>query len=242
MKMMARLPRLNIPNIPQHVIQRGNNRQVCFFAEQDYTVYLDKLGHYASKLAVRIHAFTLMTNHVHILMTPSTGNGVSKLMQSLGRYYVMYINKTHNRSGTLWEGRYKSTLVDSEHYFLTVSRYIELNPVRANMVQHPAEYPWTSYHHNALDKNIQLITTPPCYNALGKSLREQKEAYKSLFEQDIPDLTIEEIRAATNKAWVLGEDRFKQQIEQTTGRRVSPMPQGGDRKSNSFREKGNQRH
>jgi putative transposase len=110
------------------------------------------------------------------------------------------------------------------------------------MIQHPAEYPWTSYHHNALDKNIQLITTPPCYNALGKSLREQKEAYKSLFEQDIPDLTIEEIRAATNKAWVLGEDRFKQQIEQTTGRRVSPMPQGGDRKSNSFREKGNQRH
>jgi putative transposase len=94
MKMMARLPRLNIPNIPQHVIQRGNSRQFCFFAEQDYTVYLDKLEHYASKLAVRIHALTLMTNHVHILMTPSTGNGVSKLMQSLGRYYVMYINKT----------------------------------------------------------------------------------------------------------------------------------------------------
>ena len=204
--MMARLPRLNIPNIPQHVIQRGNNRQVCFFAQQDYSVYLDKLGHYANKFSVSVHAFTLMTNHVHILMTPTTEKGVSNLMQSLGRCYVMYINKTHNRSGTLWEGRYKSTLVDSEHYFLTVSRYIELNPVRANMVKHPAEYPWTSYHHNALDKNIQLITSHPCYDALGNGLRQRKDAYKGLFEQHIPDLTIEEIRTATNKAWVLGED------------------------------------
>ncbi|MGO4894265.1 hypothetical protein [Flavobacterium sp. W21_SRS_FM6] len=109
------------------------------------------------------------------------------------------------------------------------------------MVNHPAEYPWTSYHHNALDKNIELITPHPCYMALGKSLKEQKKPYKSLFEHDISDLTIEEIRTATNKAWVLGEDRFKQQIEQITGRRASPLPQGGDRKSNSFREKGNQR-
>ena len=234
---MARLPRLNIPNIPQHVIQRGNNRQTCFFTEQDYVVYLDKLRLYADKLSVNVHAFTLMTNHVHILMTPSTEKGVSQLMQSLGRCYVMYINKTHKRSGTLWEGRYKSTLVDSEHYFLTVSRYIELNPVRANMVQHPAEYPWTSYHHNALDKHIQLITPHPCYDALGKGPEERKTAYKHLFAQQIPDLTIEEIRAATNKAWVLGEGGFKKQVEAASGRRVSPLPQGGDRKSATFHEK-----
>lgn len=143
---MARLPRLNLPNIPQHVVQRGNNRQVCFFSEQDYTLYLDKLKDYAKKCHVNEHAFVLMTNHVHLLMTPETEKGVSQLMQSLGRYYVMYINKTYQRTGTLWEGRYKSksTVVDSEKYFLLVSRYIELNPVRANMVEHPAEYPWSS--------------------------------------------------------------------------------------------------
>ena len=141
---MARLPRLNLPNIPQHVVQCGNNRQVCFFSEQDYTVYLDKLKDYAKKCHVNVHAFVLMTNHVHLLMTPETEKGASQLMHSLGRYYVMYINKTYQRTGTLWEGRYKSTLVDSEKYFLLVRRYIELNPVRANMVEHPAEYPWSS--------------------------------------------------------------------------------------------------
>ncbi len=140
---MPRLPRLNLPNIPQHVVQRGNNRQATFFYEQNYTVYLDKLKEYGKKFDVAIHAYVLMTNHVHLLMTPSTKTGISQLMQSLGRYYVRYINKTYNRSGTLWEGRYKSTLVSSEHYFLLVSRYIELNPVRADMVAHPAEYPWS---------------------------------------------------------------------------------------------------
>lgn len=231
---MARLPRLNLPHIPQHVIQRGNNRQACFFNEQDYSVYLDKLQHYANKYSVNIHAYTLMTNHVHILMTPLTETGVSQLMQSLGRCYVMYINKTYKRTGTLWEGRYKSTLVDSEYYFLTVSRYIELNPVRANMVQHPGEYPWTSYHCNALNKHIQLITPHLCYNALGEDINTRREAYRKLFEQYISVLTLEEIRTATNKAWVLGDDRFKQQIELATGRRTSPLLQGGDRKSKSF--------
>ena len=136
---MARLPRLNLPGIPQHVIQRGNNRHVCFYTEQDYTVYLSKLKEYSEKYQVAVHSYVLMTNHVHLLMTPEEGDGVSKLIQSLGRYYVRYVNKTHGRTGTLWEGRYKSTLVDSENYFLTVSRYIELNPVRADMVGHPGE-------------------------------------------------------------------------------------------------------
>ena len=232
---MARLPRLNIPNIPQHIIQRGNNRLACFFIDQDYAVYLDKLKDYANKYAVSIHAFVLMTNHVHLLMTPSTEKGVSQLMQSLGRCYVMYVNKTYQRTGTLWEGRYKSTLVDSEYYFLTVSRYIELNPVRANMVKHPAEYPWSSYHRNALDKEIQVITPHQCYEELGSSDTERKAVYQSLFEQHIPDLTLDEIRNATNKAWVLGENRFKQQIEKQTGRRAKPLPQGGDRKSLLFK-------
>ncbi|GAC19579.1 transposase [Paraglaciecola arctica] len=232
---MARLPRLNLAGIPQHVVQRGNNRQVSFFAEQDYAVYLDKLKDYAKKYQVNVHAFVLMTNHVHLLMTPETEKGVSQLMQSLGRYYVMYINKTYQRTGTLWEGRYKSTLVDSDNYFLLVSRYIELNPVRANMVEHPAEYPWSSYHGNALNKDVALLSPHHCYQSLGTNKEGRKQAYKYLFKHHIPELTLQEIRDATNKAWVLGENRFKQQIEQQTGRRAVPLARGGDRKSKSFK-------
>ena len=232
---MARLPRLNLAGIPQHVVQRGNNRQVSFFAEQDYAVYLDKLKDYAKKYQVNVHAFVLMTNHVHLLMTPETEKGVSQLMQSLGRYYVMYINKTYQRTGTLWEGRYKSTLVDSDNYFLLVSRYIELNPVRANMVEHPAQYPWSSYHGNALNKDVVLLSPHHSYQSLGINKEARKQAYKYLFTHHIPELTLQEIRDATNKAWVLGENRFKQQIEQQTGRRAVPLARGGDRKSKSFR-------
>jgi putative transposase len=233
---MARLPRLNLPDIPQHVVQRGNNRQVSFFCEKDYRVYLDKLKDYAKKYQVEVHAFVLMTNHVHLLMTPLTEKGISQLMQALGRYYVRYINTSHNRTGTLWEGRFRSTLVDSERYFLLLSRYIELNPVRAGMVEHPAEYSWSSYHHNALDKQIALLTPHPCYLALGNSLTKRKQAYQALFQQHIPDLSLTEIRDATNKSWVLGDNCFKQQIEEQTGRRASPMPRGGDRKSKAYKD------
>jgi putative transposase len=232
---MARLPRLNLPGIPQHVVQRGNNRQVSFFAEQDYTIYLDKLKEYGKKYKVAVHAYVLMTNHVHLLLTPETEKGVSQLMQALGRYYVMYVNKTYQRSGTLWEGRYKSTLVDSENYFLLVSRYIELNPVRAGMVNHPAEYPWSSYRGNALDFDIGLLTTHNCYEALGVNDDERQNAYRALFDYYIEDLALQEIRDATNKAWVLGENRFKQQIELQAGRRASPLRKGGDRKSKLYR-------
>jgi len=234
---MARLPRLNLPGIPQHVIQRGNNRHVCFYTEQDYTVYLSKLKEYSEKYHVAVHSYVLMTNHVHLLMTPEEGDGVSKLIQSLGRYYVRYVNKTHGRTGTLWEGRYKSTLVDSENYFLTVSRYIELNPVRADMVGHPGEYPWSSYQKNAMGKLIKLITPHFCYQSLGKNDEERQTAYKALFQQMIPDDTLKEIREATNKAWVLGEGRFIKQIEKQTARRGAPKPRGGDRKSKNFSKK-----
>ena len=237
---MPRLPRLNVPGIPQHVIQRGNNRHVTFFADQDYAVYLDRLKDYSKKYDVAVHAYVLMTNHVHLLMTPSEEKGVSQLMQSLGRYYVRYVNQTYGRSGTLWEGRYKSTLVDAENYFLSVSRYIELNPVRADMVKHAAEYPWSSYQANALGKPIELITPHACYRALGKIGSSRQEAYRGLFDAHLPDLTLKEIREATNKAWVLGDHRFKEQIERQTGRRSSPQPRGGDRKSKSYREKQHQ--
>ncbi|TWX72898.1 transposase [Colwellia sp. C1TZA3] len=233
---MARLPRLNLPNIPQHVVQRGNNRQLCFFAEQDYKIYFDKLNFYAQKFQVKVHAYVLMTNHVHLLLTPVTEKGVSQLMQSLGRYYVRYINHTYCRTGTLWEGRYKSTLVDSENYFLVVSRYIELNPVRANIVLVPSAYLWSSFHHNALGKTSRLITPHYCYQMLGVNSELRQQAYHALFHQHISPKNFIEIQQATNKAWVLGSKRFKAQIEQQTGRRASPLARGGDKKSFIYQE------
>ncbi|WP_198262624.1 transposase [sulfur-oxidizing endosymbiont of Gigantopelta aegis] len=232
---MARLPRFNLPNIPQHIIQRGNNRQACFFSEQDNTVYLDKLNEYSLQHEVAIHSYVLMTNHVHLLLTPSTPQGASLLMQSLGRYYVRYINQKYNRSGTLWEGRYRSTIVDDESYLLTVYRYIELNPVRAKMVINPAEYPWSSYRKNAMGKAIKLINPHSCYQGLGNNEKNRQESYQSLFKQIIPDFQLQEIRDATNKAWVLGSKKFKKQIEDQTGRCTSPSRHGGDRKSHEFK-------
>ena len=234
---MARLPRLNLPGIPQHVIQRGNNKQVSFFNDTDYAVYLDKLKLYSEKYSVTVHSYVLMTNHVHLLMTPETEQGVSQVMQALGRYYVRYINQTYGRTGTLWEGRYKSTLVDGDNYFLTVSRYIELNPVRAGMVAHPAEYPWSSYQYNALGKPIELITPHIIYQGLAKTEKTRQKRYSALFDKMIPDYTLEEIRDSINRAWVLGDERFKQQIEKQTGRRTSPLTRGGDRRSEEYRAK-----
>jgi putative transposase len=234
---MPRLPRLNLPGIPQHIIQRGNNKQVSFFSDKDYAVYLDKLQLYSEKYSVAVHSYVLMTNHVHLLMTPETEKGVSQLMQSLGRYYVRYINQTYDRTGTLWEGRYKSTLIDSDNYFLNVSRYIELNPVRAGMVGHPVEYPWSSYQYNALGKSIKLITPHFLYQGLAKTEKTRQKRYAALFDKIIPDNTLEEIRSSINRAWVLGDERFKRQIEKQTGRRASPLARGGDRKSDEYRAK-----
>ena len=154
---MTRLPRIALPSIPQHVIQRGNNRQPCFYADDDYHFYLECLGEAARKYHVSIHAYVLMTNHVHLLLTPAAMTGVSQVMQTLGRRYVRYINHTYRRSGTLWEGRYHASLVQADHYLLTCYRYIELNPVRAGMTDDPAGYRWSSYRCNALGQPDKLI-------------------------------------------------------------------------------------
>ena len=227
---MPRFPRLNLPNIPQHIIQRGNNRQPCFFVDQDFAVYLDKLREYAIEFKVAIHSYVLMTNHVHLLATPITGDGVSKMMQALGRYYVRYFNKCHGRSGTLWEGRFKTSLVDSNAYFLTVSRYIELNPVRAKMVSHPSEYTWSSYQFNGMQKPIKLITPHDLYIELGSTPELRAKQYQTLFELDIPDFKIQEIRTAANRSKVLGEEQFLRQIELQTGLSLFPKAWGGKRR------------
>lgn len=231
---MARLPRLYLPGCAQHVIHRGNNREACFYVEADYKAYLSFLKDAAAKYQVAIHAFVLMTKHVHLLVTPQSKQGVSRMMQAQGLKYVRYFNYTYRRTGTLWEGRYKSTVVDADNYLLTVYRYIELNPVRAKMVTHAAEYPWSSYQGNALGKPIQLLTPHALYNQLGKTDSERQIAYRGLFDGLMPEQELTAIRDATNKAWALGDGRFKAQIAANTGRRAEPLGRG-DRKSTAFR-------
>jgi len=232
---MARLPRFVLPGQPQHVIQRGNNRQAIFRAEDDYLFYLDKLLEAANKHQCDIHAYVLMTNHVHLLVTPHTNNGIGKMMQMIGRYYVQYFNRRYKRTGTLWEGRYRATLIDTERYLLTCMRYIELNPVRAkNMATHPSEYPWSSYHCNALGEQDTLVLPHREYKRLGKSKKIRLSGYRQLFRTHIPDTTLNEIREATNKAWVLGDDNFKKRVNKKLHRQVESNGHGGDRKSNAY--------
>ncbi|CAA0104398.1 Uncharacterised protein [BD1-7 clade bacterium] len=233
---MTLLPRPNLPGIPQHVVQRGNNRQVCFFADEDYAVYLDRLHHYAKEHDVSVHAFVLMTNHVHLLLTRSSPDGVSRLMQSLGRYYVRYINTTYQRSGTLWEGRYKLSLLESDRYLFAVYRYIEMNPVRALMVEKPDDYRWSSYHHNALGKPIALVTEHRLYLALASEPIQRQIAYRAMFDLVLVESDLGLIRSSINRGLILGDERFKQQIEAALQRRVQPGQHGGDRKSERFLE------
>jgi putative transposase len=218
------------------VIQRGNNREALFYAEGDYRFYLEKLAAAAEKHSCDIHAYVLMSNHVHLLVTPRAEESIGKMMQMVGRYYVQFFNDSYERTGTLWEGRYKATLIDSEQYLLTCMRYIELNPVRAEMVKHPAEYPWSSYRYNALGKEDPLVKPHGEYTRLGKTEQERHEAYRQLFRTRIPQMTLEAIREATNKAWALGSDRFKRKMEKKLARPLQSGGHGGDRKSEAYRK------
>ncbi len=228
---MPRHRRYPLPGIPQHVIQRGNNRQVTFFADEDYIRYLQDLKTASESGKCDIHAYVLMTNHVHLLMTPHRPDGISKTMQSLGRRYVTYINQTYQRSGTLWEGRYKAALIDSDRYLLTCQRYIELNPVRAeNMVDHLADYRWSSYRSNALGAVDEIITPPPQYNALGATAEARQAAYRNLFNAQIEPRSLALIRDSLNQCRVYGSDKFKDQIEFALSRRVRPGKAGRPKK------------
>ena len=232
---MARQPRFVLVGQPQHVIQRGNNRSVIFVADEDYRKYIEILTEACERFECDIHAYVLMTNHVHLLVTPYREDGISKVMQSLGRKYVQYFNYQYKRSGTLWEGRYKSTLLDTERYLLTCYRYIELNPVRACMVKHPSRYLWSSYGVNAKGKESDLVVPHELYMRLGITDEARQQAYRDLFKVHIGRDRLMEIREATNKAWVLGNDRFKQEIEAMTSRQTSPKARGGDRRSEEYR-------
>lgn len=223
---MARLPRYFVPGQPLHVIQRGNNREPIFVGDEDYRFYLECLKEAALRAGLTVHAYVLMTNHVHLLVTPESETSLSKTLQSIGRRYVQYFNYTYNRTGTLWEGRYKATLIDSEQYLLICMRYIELNPVRAGMVGHPGDYLWSSYLANAQGQDQSLITPHTLYRGLGRSTSERQGAYRQLFRAHVSKSDIEAIRDATNKAWVLGNDRFRGKIEALSGRRAAPLQRG----------------
>jgi putative transposase len=218
---MPRRARLSVPGIPWHIIQRGNNRSACFFADEDYLLYLHHLGELSAKFDCAIHAYVLMTNHVHLLLTPKEEDSAALLMKHLGQRYVQYINRNYRRSGTLWEGRYKSCLTQTEDYVLSCYRYIELNPVRAAMVKHPREYRWSSYRTNAEGKVNPLITPHDMYKRLGKEEAERRQAYRKLFDAHVEQRMIEEIRSATNGNYVLGSNRFQQEMELMLGRRVA---------------------
>jgi putative transposase len=223
---MPRLPRLIAPGQPHHVIQRGNNRQPIFADPGDYRAYLEWLEEASERFGLQVHAYVLMINHVHLLITPEHRESIGRSLQSVGRCYVQYFNYYSGRTGTLWEGRYRSTVIEAEDYLLACSRYMELNPVRAGLVRSPAHYRWSSYRCNAQGKADALLSSHPVYKRLGRSRAGRVEAYRALFRHALGDSIVEDLREATNKGWALGNDRFKAQLEALSRRRVSPLPRG----------------
>jgi putative transposase len=226
---MSRLGRYFLADQPLHVIQRGNNREPIFFDPEDYQLYLTWLGEAASAQDVRLHAYVLMTNHVHLLISPKTGSSLPRLMQSLGRRYVGHVNRTYRRSGTLWEGRYRAAPIEADSYLLACQRYIELNPVRARMTMRPGDYPWSSYRAHAEGETDPLLSDHPLYLALDRVPEARRKAYRALFRAALPRETVDALRAATNGGWALGSDRFKARIARMAGRRATPLPAGRPR-------------
>lgn len=217
---MARLPRLTLPGYPHHVIQRGNNRQAIFSAAADYQTLLDLLDENAHKFDVAIHAYVLMGNHFHLLVTPQTVDGLPQMMQAVGRRYVRYFNDAQKRSGTLWEGRYKSTLIQTDRYLLACMAYIDLNPVRAGLVPQARDYPWSSHGHYTGQRVDKLITPHPLYWALGNTPFAREAAYAELVQSGINSVQQAALTDAALRGWALGEPDFVADLQKRTGRRV----------------------
>lgn len=214
---MPRRQRLYVPGMPCHVIQRGNNRTACFFGHGDYTIYLAWLSEACLRYGCAIHSYVMMTNHVHLLLTPARQDSISRVMQSLGRRYVQRINLRLGRTGTLWEGRHKSSLVQSERYLLVCARYIELNPVRAGMVDSPGAYPWSSYRQNALGADGPLVQPHSVYEALGRDPTTRQAAYRELFDERSDPEEILQIRNSINRGEPLATPQFKERLGLDSG-------------------------
>ncbi|MGE4062770.1 MAG: transposase [Rhodospirillaceae bacterium] len=226
---MARLGRYFVTGQPLHVIQRGNNKSRIFHTRDDATFFLGWLGDAAERYGLKVHAYVLMPNHIHLLASPDGPQSLPRTMQSVGRRYVRYLNRRMERSGTLWEGRYRATLVDTQAYFMRVARYIELNPVRAAIAPDPGAYRWSSHRANALGQADPLITPHRLYLSLGDGPAEQARAYRALFSQGLSEDALKNIREATNRGWALGDAAFQERMSAAGGRRAKPLAKGRTR-------------
>jgi putative transposase len=223
---MARQPRLIVPDVALHVVQRGVDRQDCFSEETDRLVYLSLLRELCTETQCAVHAYCLMTNHVHLLLTPATPHGPSVLMRKIGQRYVPYFNRRYGRTGTLWEGRFKSCLVESSRYVLGCHRYIECNPVRAGMVRHAGAYRWSSYNANVGLADDAMLTPHIEYRALGLTPASARAAYRDLFEAPADSALIKAIREATQGGYPLVGDALKSQLSRRVRRRLQPGKPG----------------
>lgn len=221
---MARLPRLDLPHVAQHIVQRGNNRMPCFLGDGDRRRYLHILHEVLLDTGVLLHAYVLMNNHVHLLVTPPERGAVSRLMQKLGRRYVSQFNARHRRTGTLWEGRYKACLVDSESYLLQCSRYIDLNPVRARITDDPVRFPWSSCATLCGQRDDLLLSHHATYIGLGISHAERTAAYRSLLNDALSEDDLHAIRAYLQQQRALGCGNFRAMVEKHTRRFADIRP------------------
>jgi putative transposase len=219
---MARPLRTLLPGIPAHVVQRGNNRLRCFFDDNDRRFYLAQLAELSAAFECALHAYVLMDNHVHLLLTPSKEDSISLLMKNLGQRFVQFINREHQRTGALWEGRYYSSVIDTGAYLFSCHRYIEMNPVRAKMVPHPAHFAWSSYRSNACGNPDLFLTPHAAYLALGSDPIERARVYQMLFELSLGDGAIEALREATRGGYAFGSEAFIQRAAQASGRPMAP--------------------
>jgi putative transposase len=223
---MPRQTRIDIPGVPQHVIQRGNDRQPCFFADTDYLRYLADLREIALREDCAIHAYVLMTNHVHLLITPAAQGAIGRLMQSLGRRYVRAINDRYHRTGTLWEGRYKACPVEGGDHLMHCYRYIELNPLRAAMVADPGDYPWSSHRCNAFGMHDPLVCPHPSYLSLSRDATERRARYRAFAMESVGMDELDAIRLHVQRQHALGTHRFRAMIEAQIGRPAGPRKIG----------------
>lgn len=223
---MARLPRLVVPHQPHHLIQQGHDGQLIFREPEDYQRFLGWLKDSAKEYKVAIHAYVLMPDHLHLLASPATESGLAQAMQRVGRYYVPWFNAKYGRSGTLFRGRFKTSLLEAERYLLACSRYVELNPVRAQLVADPGDYPWSSYAHHTGLRPDPVVTDHALFWELGNTPFQREAAYAELASGPLAGSILEEIKDALLKGWPLGSDAFKAELQRQANRRVLPAKRG----------------
>jgi putative transposase len=223
---MARLPRLTLSGYPHHVILRGNNRQDIFMSVADREFMLSVLAEEAKQHGVEVHAYVLMNNHIHLLLTPQRDQALPRMMQALGRRYVRHFNLRHGRTGTLWEGRYRSSLIQTEHHLLACMAYMDLNPVRAGLVADPADHPWSSHGHYTGARVDKTLTPHAMYWQLGNTPFDREAAYTDLVRAGLPASQVGALTQATLSGWALGDEGFKRGLQSQTERRVSPRRAG----------------